>query len=77
LTACTFSKTLEPVPAGDVGLLRHFDLANLGSVIAVQTEDLGRIDDGALVLLGRASGARPRGCSIALDDLVEAARGRV
>src|SRR4029453_11228276 len=34
--------TLAPVPAGDVGLLCHHDLANAGSVSVVLTEDLGR-----------------------------------
>lgn len=67
-------ETLAPLPDGVVGLLRHVDLANLGSVVAVQTEDLGRVDRGGLVLLGRAPGAAPRGCSIAMDLLLEAAR---
>lgn len=70
--------TLEPVPAGESGLLRHFDLANLGSVMAVQTMDLGRAGEGepgtGFQLLGRASGAPPRGCSIAMDLLLDAAR---
>jgi hypothetical protein len=47
------------------------DLANTGSVAALQTEDLGRgvgnVDDGFEVL-GRASGAEARGCSIAADE---------
>jgi len=66
-------ETLRPVAAGEPGLLRHFDLANLGSVIAVQTEDLGQEIDGGFVVLGRAAGASPRGCSIALDELISAA----
>lgn len=72
-------ETLEPLPAGEVGILRHFDLANLGSVIAIQTEDLGReVDGGGFILLGRATGAQPRGCSIAMDLLLGAVgdRGR-
>ena len=32
-------ETLEPLPAGHQGLLRHYDLANLFSVSAIQTED--------------------------------------
>src|SRR5690606_30907398 len=55
--------TLEEVPPGTLGLLRHTDLANLGSVAFVQTEDLGRqLEDGAFELVGRAAGAMPRGC---------------
>ena len=64
--------TLEPLPAGHSGLLRHFDLANLGTVPAVQTEDFGRVDAAGLVLTGRATGAPPRGCSIAMDLLLDA-----
>lgn len=64
-------ETLEPLPAGEPGILRHFDLANLGSVPAVQTEDFGRVVDGAVLLEGRALGAPPRGCSIAMDMLLE------
>lgn len=69
-------ETLEPVGPGEVGVLRHHDLANLGSVAAIQTEDLGRLEGDGFVVLGRASGAPPRGCSIAMDLLVEAARAR-
>lgn len=65
-------ETLGPLPKGKTGLLQHFDLANLGSVCAVQTEDLGvELDDGFRVL-GRPAGAQPRGCSIAMDDLLGA-----
>lgn len=69
-------ETLEPVEPGEVGILKHYDLANLGSVLAVQTEDLGREVEGGFVVLGRATGAPPRGCSIATDLLIEAAQGR-
>ncbi len=66
-------ESLEPLPAGATGLLRHVDLANLDSVAAVQTEDLGREVEGGFLLLGRAAGAVPRGCSIAADLLLRAA----
>lgn len=64
--------TLDPVRTGDPGLLFHFDLANLGSVSAVLTEDLGVMDDEGIRLLGRAAGAEPRGCSLSLEELLEA-----
>ena len=64
-------ETLDPLPAGETGLLRHVDLANLHSVAAVQTEDLGRLEDDGLVVEGRVAGATPRGCSIAMDLLLE------
>ncbi|WP_407279501.1 acyl-protein synthetase [Aromatoleum evansii] len=48
-------ETLQPLPAGEVGLLRHYDLANLPTVIAVQTDNLGYIDhDGHFQIVGRA-----------------------
>ena len=64
--------TLDALPPGTMGILQHFDLANLGSVMAVQTEDLGVVDyDRArFTLLGRAPGSEPRGCSIAMDILL-------
>jgi hypothetical protein len=68
-------ETLEPLRPGEVGILRHWDLANLGSVMALQTEDLGAHEDGGFSLLGRSVSAEPRGCSIAMDELL-AALGR-
>jgi hypothetical protein len=49
---------------GETGLLRVFDLANIGSVLAVQTEDLAARRGGGFELLGRAAPAEPRGCSL-------------
>lgn len=63
--------TLAPVAPGNIGILQHFDLANLGSVLAVQTEDLGVVDGSRFTLLGRSPGAQPRGCSIAMDILLQ------
>lgn len=62
--------TLQPMPRGATGILQHFDLANLDSVSAVLTEDLGYEAADGFVLLGRAPGAMPRGCSIAMDMLL-------
>ncbi|HEY0304674.1 MAG TPA: hypothetical protein VGC44_06865 [Longimicrobiales bacterium] len=67
-------ETLEELPFGESGLLRHVDLANLYSVSAIQTEDLGRLSGNGLELLGRVAGAAPRGCSIAMDLFLSAAR---
>lgn len=61
--------SLAPLPPGDTGLLRIDDLANLDSVCALQTADLARVDpDGAFTLFGRAPGATPRGCSLAVEE---------
>jgi hypothetical protein len=75
-TRVVHPETLQPVPDGEVGLLQHFDLANLGSVLAVQTEDLGRMSEEGFETLGRVEGALPRGCSIAVDLLLDALRAQ-
>lgn len=62
--------TLTPAPDGSPGLLCHFDLANLGSVCAVLTEDVGVAVDGGFRVLGRSPGSEPRGCSLAMDQLM-------
>jgi hypothetical protein len=71
-SAAVDPETLEPLPPGETGILRHLDLANVGSVAAIQTEDLGAVDDHGVRLDGRAPGAPPRGCSIAMDLLLGA-----
>lgn len=56
------------LPEGEVGAVVHFDLANRGSALALQTSDLGaRIASRAFELRGRESGAEARGCSLAAD----------
>jgi hypothetical protein len=64
--------TLEELPDGDEGILCHYDLANLGSVCAVLTEDRGRVAGDGIEWLGRTEGAPPRGCSLATAELLEA-----
>jgi hypothetical protein len=54
---------LEAAP-GETGLLRVFDLANVYSVMAIQTEDLGSRRGDGFSLAGRAPLAEPRGCSL-------------
>ncbi len=54
---------------GRPGLLRHYDLANRGSVMVVETEDLGRAKGEGFELLSRAPGAVIRGCSLAYESL--------
>lgn len=73
-TVAVDPETLEPVPAGESGILRHVDLANLDSVAAIQTEDFGRTDGDGLILEGRAVGAPPRGCSLAMELLLGSGR---
>ncbi|MDX2169980.1 MAG: long-chain fatty acid--CoA ligase [Deltaproteobacteria bacterium] len=57
-------QTLQPVAAGQPGLLCHLDLANAGTVAAVLCEDLAVALADGLRLLGRAPGAELRGCSL-------------
>jgi hypothetical protein len=49
---------------GETGLIRIFDLANIFSVAAIQTEDLAIRRGGEFELIGRAQLAEPRGCSL-------------
>ena len=49
---------------GETGLLRIVDLANVFSVLAIQTEDLAIRRGDGFELIGRAALAEPRGCSL-------------
>jgi hypothetical protein len=60
-------ETLQPVAHGREGLVRIDDLANVDTACAIQTSDRGIASEDGIVVLGRASGAVPRGCSIAVD----------
>ena len=71
-------ETLCEVPRGEEGLVSFFDLANVGSAIHVVSQDVGfgvgdRERDG-FRLKGRAEGAELRGCSLLVEELVEAPR---
>lgn len=60
----TSPETGREVADAETGLLRIFDLANVGSVLAIQTEDLAIRRGDGFELLGRAQLAEPRGCSL-------------
>ena len=57
-------ETGREVADGETGLLRLFDLANVRSVLALQTEDLATRRGDGFELLGRAAQAEARGCSL-------------
>ncbi|MGD0263066.1 MAG: hypothetical protein ABSD29_25145 [Verrucomicrobiota bacterium] len=57
-------ETGAEVAEGETGLIRVFDLANVYSVMAIQTEDLGIRRSQGFALAGRAVLAEPRGCSL-------------
>jgi hypothetical protein len=65
---------LTPVAPGEAGIARVVDLANVDSAVAVQTSDLVRAAGAGIELLGRAQGAPPRGCSIAIDEMLGSER---
>jgi len=54
-TVAVDRQTLLPLPAGAVGLLRHYDLINVPTVLGVQTDNLGYTNaDGSFQIVGRA-----------------------
>jgi len=63
-------ETREPAAPGTVGVITIYDLANSGSVMAVETADLGRRVGDGFEILGRDPAAEARGCSIAADVLL-------
>lgn len=60
------------VAEGETGVLRIFDLANVGSCCALQTRDLAIRRGDGFELLGRDPAALPRGCSRAADEMLGA-----
>jgi hypothetical protein len=61
--------TLEPLPPGKIGLLRHFDLANRGHIAAIQTDDLGSMTSDGFEVFGRSREGEARGCSLTIDEM--------
>ena len=73
------SRVLDPLTGqelarGERGILAHTDLANFNSVTTILTEDVGMATEDGFVLLGRAQGAQAKGCSLAVEDFLRAAR---
>jgi len=56
---------------GDIGVVTVLDLANTGSVLSIQTADLGRALGDGFEVIGREPGAEDRGCSIAADEMLQ------
>ncbi len=55
---------------GETGILRIFDLANIGSCCALQTGDLAIRRAEGFELIGRDPTALPRGCSRSADEIL-------
>lgn len=63
-------ETLAELPDDREGLLRIDDPCNIDGACAIQTADRARRVGGGVVVLGRASDAVPRGCSLAIDAVL-------
>lgn len=62
--------TGREVSPGQRGLVRIYDLANLGSVVSIQTEDVGVKSREGFEVLGRITSAPPRGCSLNVENFL-------
>ncbi len=68
-------ETLKPLPAGETGLLKHFDLANRGHILAIQTDDLGRMAPEGFEVFGRSKEGEAKGCSLTIDEMTRIEKG--
>lgn len=66
--------TLGVLPLGRRGLLRFWDLANVDSISVIQSADVGTVYSDGVLLHGRELGATPRGCSLAVDEILQGSR---
>ncbi len=57
-----------------VGALRFLDLANVDSVCAIETQDVGTVCGEWVTLTGRLAGAEARGCSLRAEQLLARAQ---
>jgi len=62
--------SLTPLRDGEEGIARIEDLGNVESAWAIQTADRVRVLPEGVDLLGRLPGAAPRGCSLAVEELL-------
>jgi hypothetical protein len=61
--------TGREIPIGQRGLIRWIDLANIDSVMALQTLDVAERTSHGFRLIGRLPRIEPRGCSLSTEDL--------
>jgi hypothetical protein len=66
--------TGREVGMGRQGLVRWIDLANVDSVLAVQTLDVAERTPEGFRLIGRLPRTEPRGCSLSVEDLAGSRR---
>ena len=63
--------TVDPAtgaPCSGTGLLRFVDLANWGSCLSIETQDLGEVDGQWVTLKGRLKASPHRGCSLSAEE---------
>lgn len=62
---------------GEPGVIVHYDLANINSVMAIMTEDTGikGENEHSFYFLGRVEGAEAKGCSLAIEEFLTAYQG--
>ena len=65
--------TGESIPDSQTGISAHTDLAHFNICTTILTEDAGVAIGNGFELLGRAAGAAGQGCSIAVDEFLNAA----
>jgi hypothetical protein len=63
---------LGVLPHGARGLLCYWDLSNIDSVLCVLTADEGVVEEAGVRMLGRSVAATPRGCSLAVEEILGA-----
>jgi hypothetical protein len=64
--------TLAPLAPRQIGLARFVDLGNVDSAVCIVTQDLVRCDVSGIELVGRLPAAEARGCSLAVEALLDA-----
>ncbi|ARF14402.1 long-chain-fatty-acid--CoA ligase [Sporosarcina ureae] len=74
------TRVVDPItgvdqPDGEPGVLIQYDLANVNSVAAILTEDMGVKKENGFLFLGRVEGAEAKGCSLALEAFVQVTQG--
>lgn len=67
--------TFKDVEEEGEGILCHYDVTNLDSAFALQTEDIGIRLGSSFEILGRAKGAEERGCSLSMSEFLAAIKG--
>ena len=69
-------KTLEPLPKGKKGFLRHYDLLNLSHALAIQTDDLGYEIENGFEVIGKIKNAEAKICSYVTQKLLSNLYGK-